>query len=583
VDDRSLEARLESLAAEVRALGERVLLLESRLRSAPEGGEAPATDAGSPVPRPRQGDALSWGATSTVLSRTALVCFVLVVALILRTATDNQIIGVASGAALGAAYAAGLFLAGAALWRRRPATGSVLSSCGVLLLCSVVAEASGRLGVFSVPFSYATIVLAALGLTLLRWLRGAATPLCLGIPAIIITGVVLGWPRPSVPGLAAVLLAANLGVWPFGGRSRCAWLRLVVVLGTGTLAGAWALNAVPEAVAASWAWFAVAATSLGALQVASAFWGSGSETGSRGPFDAVLPSLAVAWAYPSAAAVVPHGVAGAGGLLGAALLGALAAARAQRPARGRAGPGAFLTAAALLLGMALPRAGVGTTWAALLLAGFAMGAAVLSGRWRSGGARLLSYGAQSYAVAWGAAAGGFAVATPLPWERVVAAGAAAGVGWLHYRWSRTHPPPEESGFFARWRGSDDLGVIPLLASLVFAFLTVRLLAYPWVASLPSGSGDAFAGVQSVIIHLSAATLVVSAYFRKDGELRAVGLLVTGIGAVKALLLDLLSIRGLPLVASVLTFGAAAAVIALVLGRWHGRGRAVDKGGSWTVW
>ncbi len=566
VEDRNLEARLESLIEEVRVLRERVLALEAHLDFPAVRPPGPVVEAEPPAPPQTQVAAPNWGATTVMLSRTALVCFVLVVALALRTATDGRMIDASLGAACGIAYAGGVLCVGAWLARRRPAVGSVLSSCGVLLLCPVVLEASGRLGVLPRSGAYAVVALSGLGLAAIGWLRLVMAPVCLGTPAIILTGLLLGWPHPSIPGLAAVLWAANLAAWAVAGWERCGWVRPVIVIGTGLLGLLWAWSALPAT--ASGAWFAVAAASLGALQVASVVWGPGR----RGGFAGVLPSLAVAWAYPATAAVSLTLTAGWAGVLAALVLGGLGA-WAHRAGR-VPGPSAFLAAGALLLAMALPRTGLSAGTPTLLLAGFALACAVLSCRWEDGGVRLLAYALQAYGVIWGVVSGGFAVVATLPWGSALVAAAAAGVGWGHHHWARSHSPPGQSRFFARWGGTDDLTVVPLLASLITAFLCVRLLVYPMLAD----SADAFSGAQSVVIHLSAVGLIVGGYLRKDGELRAVGLLVTGIGAVKALIIDLLSIRGVPLVGSVLTFGAAAAVIALVLGRWHGRAK-LDTDGS----
>jgi hypothetical protein len=61
----------------------------------------------------------------------------------------------------------------------------------------------------------------------------------------------------------------------------------------------------------------------------------------------------------------------------------------------------------------------------------------------------------------------------------------------------------------------------------------------------------------------------------------VAILVTLIGAIKVFLYDLIGIHGLPLVFSVFSFGMAAAVESLALGKWQKQpelqtqGRPVD--------
>jgi uncharacterized membrane protein len=55
---------------------------------------------------------------------------------------------------------------------------------------------------------------------------------------------------------------------------------------------------------------------------------------------------------------------------------------------------------------------------------------------------------------------------------------------------------------------------------------------------------------------------------RNSEIRNMAILVTIIGAVKVFLFDLMSAKGMPLVLSVLSFGIAAAVESIILGRWQ---------------
>ena len=73
--------------------------------------------------------------------------------------------------------------------------------------------------------------------------------------------------------------------------------------------------------------------------------------------------------------------------------------------------------------------------------------------------------------------------------------------------------------------------------------------------------------ESILINASATAIMICAYFRNNKELRNIAILVTLVGAVKVFLYDLLGAHGVPLVGSVFTFGLAAAVESLALGRW----------------
>jgi hypothetical protein len=80
--------------------------------------------------------------------------------------------------------------------------------------------------------------------------------------------------------------------------------------------------------------------------------------------------------------------------------------------------------------------------------------------------------------------------------------------------------------------------------------------------------DAFTCSQSVLINTAAVFLIVLAYLRRDTEIRNVAILVTVVGGIKVFAFDLLSTHGLPLVFSVFSFGQAALVESIALGKWQ---------------
>jgi len=100
------------------------------------------------------------------------------------------------------------------------------------------------------------------------------------------------------------------------------------------------------------------------------------------------------------------------------------------------------------------------------------------------------------------------------------------------------------------------------------FFMVRSVIYQLLL-MTSGtvSPDAFRCSQSVIINVAALSLMALAYLRSDKMLRNVALLITVIGGIKIFAYDLLGAHGLPLVFSVFSFGMAAAVESVALGRW----------------
>ncbi|MEW6490207.1 MAG: hypothetical protein AB1578_20155, partial [Thermodesulfobacteriota bacterium] len=128
------EERLEALAQEVRRLADRVAKLEAVAAPPATSRPAAAPDDSSGAQAAAPGADAPWGRASTVLSRTALVCFVLVVALVLRTLADAGILGPGPGTALGLGYAGLLLGWGWLSYPRRPPVASLVAVCGALLL-----------------------------------------------------------------------------------------------------------------------------------------------------------------------------------------------------------------------------------------------------------------------------------------------------------------------------------------------------------------------------------------------------------------------------------------------------------------
>jgi hypothetical protein len=56
-------------------------------------------------------------------------------------------------------------------------------------------------------------------------------------------------------------------------------------------------------------------------------------------------------------------------------------------------------------------------------------------------------------------------------------------------------------------------------------------------------------------------------YKRNKELRNVAIVITVIGAAKVFLLDLVQLKGVPLLFSVFSFGLVAALASFVLGRW----------------
>lgn len=570
MENRTPDERLEALTDEVRRLTERVARLEAERPAAPARA-LPEASPQTPSVSPETGEGgAGWGAASTILSRTAIVCFVLVVALVLRTLADAGLLGPSSGAALGLGYAGALLASGWCLHPRKPTTGSLFGVCGSLLLCAVVLEAGTRLGGLSFPAAYWVLAGAGGALALLG-LRGVAPAVAAGVPALLVTAFLLGNPDHPFAALSGVVFAGFLAAVSVGRLPRCAWVPWVAVAATAGLWWGWAQKAWGMSPGEE-SWYLPALTAFVALHLAAAFRrGWTSVPGGAGILSAVLPAATVGWAFPAAAAYAKGAPwLGGVGLAGSGVLLFSAWVLGRRGPEGATGPGAFSFGAACLFAAALT-SGLGLTAGAVpLLSAAALGLAVLGDRWSSGATRAASYALQVGAAVWAAASGSMAAGQAFLVPSAAAGGAAL-LAWAHYRRCRARPPPPRSWFFTRVDRTDDTAVTLLLGSLVLCFLALRAAVYPVVAAWATDVAGAFQGAQSVILHLSALGLTMAALLRRDRELRAVGLLVTGVAALKAFLYDLLSVGGVPVVVSVLVFGASAGAIAVLLRRWPDRG------------
>ena len=108
----------------------------------------------------------------------------------------------------------------------------------------------------------------------------------------------------------------------------------------------------------------------------------------------------------------------------------------------------------------------------------------------------------------------------------------------------------------------------LLAGLLSGFFMMRCTIFQAMQMIaPSMPPGAFGCAQSVLINTAATILIVLAYLRHDKEIRNVAILVMIVGGVKVFAYDLLGSHGLPLVFSVFSFGVAAAVESVALGKW----------------
>jgi hypothetical protein len=571
-----IAAQVETLTKKVDALTEQVILFKGR----PVLGGAASGDGDFPDPSEAL---LSWVGRSSLLQRLSTVCFLLVVALVLRTVTDNDMVNIQLGYIIGMSYAVALMFMGWRWYRRANPLAPIFTVCGTVLMFTIVVETHAHFDALpSVP-AYILLILTGLGTAVISYVYRVPAPVAVGNFGMCIAGASIDYPNPFFPYLGIVLLTANLLGFFAARAHRYSWLRWMLLLVTLFMINLWGIKLgmtllggeKPSRILAP-DWFLPIVTLFTATYAITAWMGIiRSLSGRISRFELALPTINVTWAFLLVQYVV-FATGGSKTLLGAigAIAGvghlAIAVVLAGRDPRGAHGTNAFLFAGSVLLALALPLVAGSTLPSLPVLAGVAFWASVMSTKWHSGSVRLTSYLLQVYAAV-------ALAAVLLGWESipsffvaVVSAGGIACMGLLHFKWCRNRKPPEESAFFSRIDKGDFVAVAVLLAALLSAFFFLRVIAHRvlGMSLAPADLNNALQCSQSVIINLSAIVLIFFAQAYHNREVRNVAILVTVIGAVNVFLYDLLRAHGMPLVISVLSFGLATAVESVILGRWQ---------------
>ncbi|MFV2082786.1 MAG: hypothetical protein ACC669_13130, partial [bacterium] len=292
-------------------------------------------------------------------------------------------------------------------------------------------------------------------------------------------------------------------------------------------------------------------------------------------YNSLLPTVPIVWIYLDlwfvvSARGVGFAATGAMGVILSLGLFGIAAYLAGKTENKGSGVNIFAFSAAALLSLSLPSVLGGLVYALPVLSGAALGYGILARIWKHDEVRITSYILQASVITAAVTSGAFSVRNVSLPAGVISAAVFSSISYLHFVWSRRIEPVAESGFFSRFDQKDRTAVILFLSSLLGAFILLRTGIYGILLGMRGDLANAFICAQSIIINLGAVALILMAYFRKDYEVRAVAIMVTVLGALKVFLVDLFRAQGVPLVLSVLSFGVAAALVSVVLGRWHRR-------------
>ena len=589
--DRAIETRLDQLTEQITILTNqlskqnvRLTALEKAL-ARQEGAEPsdrmawqPDQSAGPPqdIPQPLPA-ASSWAGSGSFLAKLAAICFILVIALVLRTLTDSGIIGAKAGSMIGTGYAALLIAIGWKLLRGGRWLGPIFPVCGALLMFSLILETHARFEAYTSVTAYTILFFTMLPLAMMGRRYQSALFLAVGLIGAACTAFALDFPRPFFPQLAFFLLAANVVAYlQVTGKAR--WVQAVLYAMTIAFWFLWALKlhapmvkgieTTPD-VALSWylPMTLVTVCILMGFSVARSY----RHGDSLALIDIVLPTVNILWLYP-ACSLVAVPLLGDDTLIGYSGLALsvahfLVAGAIFRFSR-HGGPGicAYVFAGATLMVMATLAAVENILPALPFWGAVAVLLSFASRACEIGGVRLTSYLLQVVAAILGIGYGVLLPGTPDSLLATSVAGSLAVMSAFQYYWSRQHPLTCSAGFFKKIDPMDHSAILLLLTALVDGFCMLQLIASDLLAT-SSDPVNALLGAQSIFINLGAMGLMVFGLLKREREILYTAIGIVVIGAFKTLGYDLFKAHGVPLVLSVFSFGAVAAVGSVVFSRW----------------
>jgi len=577
-EEHQLENRISGLEATVKALEARIAGLEDGMVV------AHAEELVEPEEKTTAEKLVIWAGGAALLPRVATTCFILVLALALRTATDNQLIDQQIGTILGMGYASALILNGWFCYRKQSDQAPVFTAWGAFLLCSIVIETQARFKTLTPVPAY--FILMMMGTTLAaqghRFKR--SSPVIIGTLGMCLAGAAIDYPTPLFSYLAPLLLLANVLAFYASRLKNCSWLRWFVFGMTVMIAQVWAMRLgmyligdqiPPDPLAERW-FFPLLAI-YGLVFIFSSFFGLW-RTEDRAEitlFDNSVPTLTAIWTVWSAHYILSRGGEsftwlGVVGVLGAGLCYFLIVMLAQRKLDYTPGGTTLSMAGSLLLVLCLPLATGSLVVAAAVFSIVAVGLARMSERWQNSGVRWVSYLLQivagaSLMIALKDQPDGHQLLVVLVCTGLVALG-----GIYHYLWSRQSPPLQIGRVFGHYDMSDRSAALLLVSGLSAGFFQARSLLFWGLHQMEGNQVETFICLQSVLINSAIAVLMVLAWKRNSRELKNVAILVTLAAAFKVFMIDMFSTQGIPLVLSVFSFGLVASVESLVLTRWQKR-------------
>ena len=301
----SLKIQVEQIAAQVEALTRRVDALTEQIalvsaRPAPD--RVASGDGDFPDPSEAL---LSWVGRSSLLQRLSTVCFLLVVALILRTVTDNGMVNIRLGTIIGMSYAVALMLMGWRRYRRANPLAPIFIVCGTVLMFTIVVETHTRFDALPSVQAYILLMLTGLGTAVISYVYRVPAPVAVGNLGMCIAGAAIDYPNPFFPYLGIVLLTANLLGFFTARAHRYSWLRWILLLVTLFMINLWGIKLgmtllggekPPRILAPDW--FLPILILFSATYAITAWMGIiRSLSGRISRFELALPTINIIWAF----------------------------------------------------------------------------------------------------------------------------------------------------------------------------------------------------------------------------------------------------------------------------------------------
>ena len=421
ISEHAIEERVEELATRVQKLEHRLEQVTMQL-----GQHVVAADSsriGVPLPTETAKEnefplgesanvteeVLDWAGRAALLPRLSTLCFLLVVALILRTITDSGLVDKLLGSALGMSYAAILMIVGWLKYRQKSPLAPVFATCGAILMSTIVVETHTYFKALPLIPAYLTLMATGIGMAFISRQSKAFIPISVGILGMCLAGSAIDFPHPFFPYLSMLLFTANVLGYIAAQMKRCSWLRWTVLIVSMAMLQLWGFRIgsalrgggtpPPElAVALFLPVLSIFATTFLLLALLGIVR-SGAEKVSR--FDLTLPTINMIWAF-SAAIYVVSAQGGSTRLLG--VIGVVTAVGhlavtfwlARRRIEGAPGASSFTFACGALLALALPAATGKFTLSLPIISMVAIFMAVMSRVWGNGMVRVITYVFQIY-------------------------------------------------------------------------------------------------------------------------------------------------------------------------------------------